>query len=824
MLSQCTAHSIYRRVYALCLVLGLVAVSAMGTAAQTSELDEKIVIAFAPQYPMPDLLTENFFHPFEEAHPGVDVVVVDPPEFRFWPGADGIDPLDYIASFASTADVFAVDGNLLTPIETRAGLVMDLQPFINNDEELNLAETFYPKVIDAYKWDGGNWALPASWTLGLMGYHPGTFDDANLPQPHPVWSWDTFADTMQALEEATDSAPLSRQHLLNPTYVVLSLAGVPLVDSDMMPQFDREELLDAWKLWDSAREASWMVKPEDHDYNEAYPAVLTNYHLSGSGNAREYTHAPLPGGHTILETQGFAISSGTTHPEISYALTKYLSRQLELVGGWGSNLPARQDICNQADGRFRFDNIDTVRKDFEKLLPFAMNPRDIQFTRYLYTSPLEEEQEDIEQRLLDAQQQVLDDLTMAEQYDAQITIEKPKSDYAPVHGDTIRFGLASGYWWRTEMPLKDFAADYVRDHPTVGRIDISSRSGSANILVESYDCFWGDQRSLAEMPISSIMRLEPLTEADSNFDLESFIPAALEKAQYQDVLWGYPLSLHPLALRYNSTVFADNNIALPSTEWDADDFDSTMRALCEHSEDDAAVLGRPRSYGSAYLQILTAAYGGMPVDLRTDPSSYDLTAPENVEAIRQVLDLARAGIMDYQALSSNSFSFNLPGEPVIFPDSHDQDLDPKYKTYELVSFPQTHEHEFLAYSVGMGYISAKTPLAEACYDWISALAQRPDLFNGLPARTDLPNRDDVTTAIAANGPGFFADYVAQLNSERAFVFPQWDPWYDEGRWLNQAFDRYVLDDVPLESALESAERKLKSYRECVGEYPYVSLL
>ena len=78
---------------------------------------------------------------------------------------------------------------MLTPVETRAGLVMDLQPFIAADDDFDMSETFYPKVQDAYKWDGGTWAMPASWTLALMGYYPHAFDEANLAYPQPDWSW-----------------------------------------------------------------------------------------------------------------------------------------------------------------------------------------------------------------------------------------------------------------------------------------------------------------------------------------------------------------------------------------------------------------------------------------------------------------------------------------------------------------------------------------------------------------------------------------------------------------------------------------------------------
>ena len=193
-------------------------------------------------------------------------------------------------------------------------------------------------------------------------------------------------------------------------------------------------------------------------------------------------------------------------------------------------------------------------------------------------------------------------------------------------------------------------------------------------------------------------------------------------------------------------------------------------------EDETAVFERGYVEGSHYLLLLIAAYSGLPVDTRSNPATYNMTEPANMEAIARALDLARESIMSYQQLSGQSFSIGPAGEPAIFPDAFSMDMDPKYRTYNLISFPQSREQGYLSYSVGLGYINATTPYRQACYDWISALAQRPDLFGGLPARTGLSNSDELTAAIAANGPAFFEYYVAQLKSEGTIILPERESW------------------------------------------------
>ena len=808
-------HQHNHRVFVLCLLFIVIAHSVMVAAAQAVETDEKIVIAFAPTWPMPDLLTTNFFRPFEEEYANVDVVVVDPPEFRYLRGGEGIEPLDLIAAYAGTADVFAVGSGMVTPMETRAGLVLDLAPYIAADSEFNMAETFYPKVRNAFRWDGGAWAMPAGWRLGLLGYKPDVFDRASLPYPQADWTWEIFAETMASLMRETGVAPLRNPYAHAP-YLAASLAGLPTADSDFTPLLDQAGLRAAYEQLQSAREAGWFAQTDDQHWDQDYAGLLTSYWGSwSSGQRHEFEYTALPGGHTILQIDGFAISSATTHPELSYALTKFLTQQFELVSGYGYSVPARQDIYDQAPGSSGYEeHFINFRKVHEALLPYAFDPMDSLYVNGLPFDFARIEDQGIEEILQKSQRSIRSALDEAAAYDARITIEKPPSDYAPIDGITIRFGLTDGSPSRLERPLKQYAEAFVREHPDIGRIKVGSLAGSWNLYEDEFDCLYGDDDGLAKMPISSLTRLEPFIETDEEFDLGDFVPAALEKAQHQDVLWGLPLAIYPLALRYDRAVFHEQGLPLPSPGWQADEFDRALRALWSNSEDEKAVL-RPSS-GNQYLLLLIAANGGFPVDLSARPTSFDLSSAENIEAMRQVLDYARQGISDYANLGLNmTSSIGQLDHPLFVDDLSDRFLATD-SGYDLVSFPQYGETALLSYSVGLGYINAKTAYPQACYDWISALSKRPDLFGGMPARTNLENSDELTSAIAPNGAEFFQDLLRQLADEDRIVFPEADIW-SEIRWLNEAFDQVVVKGAPLEAALESAQSKIDNYRECIGD-------
>src|SRR5258707_815018 len=78
-----------------------------------------------------------------------------------------------------------------------------------------------------------------------------------------------------------------------------------------------------------------------------------------------------------------------------------------------------------------------------------------------------------------------------------------------------------------------------------------------------------------------------------------------------------------------------------------------VRALNPNPRDPVPFMA-PNTAGSRLL-IFIAAYGGLPLDYRTNPPTIDFTSQANVDAIRQVLDLARNGYINYSALSNLDF-------------------------------------------------------------------------------------------------------------------------------------------------------------------------
>ena len=177
--------------------------------------------------------------------------------------------------------------------------------------------------------------------------------------------------------------------------------------------------------------------------------------------------------------------------------------------------------------------------------------------------------------------------------------------------------------------------------------------------------------------------------------------------------------------------FAEAGLDEPAADWTGADFDRIAHELAESAGEDRDVLQPRFVHGSHSLLMLIAAYGGLPIDFSADPIRYDFTSPETVDAIRQALDLAREGIIFYRALSRNSVLHSTSTEAILFTDPLKSELDERAGAFELVNFPRGRHGAPLRYSVNFGYISAESPHQRACFDWISALSERPRSLPGL---------------------------------------------------------------------------------------------
>ena len=258
-----------------------------------------------------------------------------------------------------------------------------------------------------------------------------------------------------------------------------------------------------------------------------------------------------------------------------------------------------------------------------------------------------------------------------------------------------------------------------------------------------------------------------------------------------------------------------------------------MRCRCSSPTTPIPTPFVPNDPSGSYLLMLIAAYGGLPLDYRTDPPTVNFTDPATVDAIRQVLDLATDGYIDYSSLvgeggfvvtigGENSTTRSRPTPSTGFerfgpPDAADQ------TTMVMTTYPQGSQYGVIAYQITTGYISATAQNPEAAYRFLSQVARNPQLFSGMPARQSLVSDPAVIAAQGEDMAAMYQQLDALLRAPNTIVFPT----FTDGRgggplsfmqtyWLQRAFDNYIVNGADLDTELADAELITTAYMECAA--------
>lgn len=135
---------------------------------------------------------EQLAQAFHQANPDIQVKVIS---------LDGLLDGDLsrgaVAIIAAAADTAVFS---FSPGDTRRGLIHDLAPFIEANSSF-LGEDFYPHTLDAFRWDDGTWAVPASLSFIFLYYDRDAFDAAGISYPRPGWTWEEFRQVAQKLTQ-----------------------------------------------------------------------------------------------------------------------------------------------------------------------------------------------------------------------------------------------------------------------------------------------------------------------------------------------------------------------------------------------------------------------------------------------------------------------------------------------------------------------------------------------------------------------------------------------------------------------------------------------
>lgn len=827
------------------------------TMAQSSTI---ILALTAPEW-MENTFDDELLSEFEAQNPGVDVVFALAGDNMYYGGAayEVENYFDSAAEYAQLADVLYVDNYNLGVEATRAGFYLDLSPLTSSDPDLS-PDDFFPAAWQSFQWDGGIWGLPASLSLNVLVYNKTRFDELGLPYPNEAWTIDDFANTVRALSETDSEGAVTSPGFVdwgNAGLLFRAFLGQGVYDASVIPNApyfqnpDLEALLTTWSELEQEGHTGRNFAGSSQDVPMRIDGLWS---LSSFMNSEdEWGASLLPGGTASVRTQGFAVSAGTQYPEQAYALAKFLTSNVEVVTQFFGDSPARQSLVgveSEDNPAFFIQLPEEAEALRDQALTVALPASELRFMDYvssaLGTMNPEAENYDVVTALQEAESQAIANLQAADERRSSASIMVAQPTPTPVlTADEIalRFGYASfisplpnrEQW---DQAIEDFAAN----DPQVGQVVFDTGFASVEQYTEQgIDCFVQPFNAVPNLDLQSVLNLDPFMNEDPDFTEGDFLAGVLPQVRRENMTWAYPLFLQPEVLWYNTDRFGDSGAAQPLSGWAVDQFIDTLQTLRIDPEDPAPFVPGGSS-GNTYVLLLTAAFGGLPLDYRTSPPTIDFSNTASVDAIRQVLDLAKDGYIQYselgelggggffggdlqalynETLSALSWRLRTSSEDV--PDDTE---DP----YRLTSFPRGRQFTGIAYDIGAGYILSTAQNPDACYRWLSYLSSRPDLFTAMPARRSAIDALSTSAAQGEDLAAIYAEIDTLLQDTTTVIVPTQfsGAGGDIGSfvlpiWLNRAMDAYVLEDADLEAELSDAQFFATTYMECINSIERIDL-
>lgn len=819
----------------LMLTVGNVSPSQASPASQS-----ETVISLSVPFFFEDILTDDVIREFEAQHPGVRLDVRNQDFVIGVAGSDVEATLDAAKQLAEEADVVLVDNLTLGVAATRAGYFLDLTPLVNSDLTLNPAE-FYPAAWQSFQWDDGIWALPIGGNLVLVNYDQAAFDSVGLLYPDENWTLADYAEAARTLTNRRSDGSvvpgmaLGAEQLPN---FFAALTGARYFDSSTSPAQpaiatqERAALLQDWLTLE--KEGILQV-----GFSEQYGEIPLRIE-AGAGffmnPEAEIGQSLLPGGTSILESQGFAISAGTNEPALAYELVRFLTSRVEFVNNPLSqvltvSVPALRDVQVTTDEFFPQASplVQTLLDNgLEGVIPAA----DLRFGDYVLTAlnAVRENEIDPLLALQNAELQAIADLQLASDQRGQQTINivPPREVPTGSGSDILNVGinyLSGGIVLMTnnELPNQQLwdqlMQDFVSTNAEIGRVNLESSDDDFETMTQNYECFITTSNLIPSNDVGMLLNLDPFIDADFDFDRNDVLGGILNQVSVNDRVWGLPIGVQPATMQYSPDFFEAAGLSLPTNGWTIDAFEDALRML--GTQNGAPYV--PNDPSGSYAYRLIAAYGGLPIDARTTPATINFTDPNTVNAIRQVLDLAREGYIDYEPLATNQFIFSFGGDPAALSSLPSFLLPlglegaPDQPVSLPVTYPTGRDFSVISLDIVVGYISANAQNPQACYRWLREVSQYPQLFSSLPAYQSQMDDASIIEQLPPGSEDIIAQLRTILNDPSVVYLPsEIVSDFTLDYWLRRAFDRYVLDAADLETELADAEIITNAYQQCVA--------
>ncbi len=819
--------------------------------ANTRAQDNTVTITLAISNLSDSVFSDKLIGDFESAHPGIKVSIVKA-NTTIPPAASGLDRhFQAVQQYASSADVLYVtnanitgsDTTSLSVEATRAGYFLNLKPLVDDDKTLNPSD-FFPPIWQSYQWDGGVWAMPFAADPYVLTYDPAAFDAAGLPYPNDKWTLDDLSNAMRklAVKDSNGKVTTAAFDIFGSAlpYLFRAMLTNSLLDTSSIPNIPKFDTPDVNTLFQN-----WLKLDQEGLISAEFgkaplgfsPAIIAVTRPSGSAKQGV---SLLPGGKAPLNVQGFAVSGGTQHPQESYALAAWLTTRGDVANNALATLPARQSLLGvQGDkpAAFTLNISPELQAVIKTAIANAIPLAEMRYTDYLLSAynNIKTSNGDIQIALRSAEDQALKNQQAAADRKNNLTVvvATPIPSGNQTAGKiTLKVGVV-GFGLPNQDIWNQFIADFTASDPQVEKVALEQYLDATSLnqlgpALQKYDCVYTSGAGVSAAQIPHLFNLDPFLSADPTFDKSDMLNGTLAQVTLDNKIWMLPSDIAPNILKYESDRFQKDGVSEPGPNWTIEQF---VDALKTFKNDGGDQLGfAPLNTFGAYLFQLIAAFGGNPIDYRTSPPTINFTDPATVDAVQQVINLAKDGEFKYRPLFSTRLDMSFGAATSTFrqdtltafvlpiPTTPDTDQT------KVTLFPRGTKYNAVTYNLGGFYISATAQNPEACYRFISKAAHMPVLFTAMPARRSLLNDPTLASTQKPETLALYKQIAALLDDPNTLIFPGVSIVSDR---LNiqleleffEAFDKVMLTKADLNQALADAEGSAKAFQGCAAALP-----
>ena len=257
-------------------------------------------------------------------------------------------------------------------------LVLSLEPFIGNEEGFG-EQDFLSHTLDAFRWHGQRYGIPASVETALMYYNRDLFDAQGVAYPRSDWDWEDLLSTAQQLttaegegEQQSGHWGFVAHHFTGEVFLFVWQHGGRLLDDPLKPThpvFDDPRVPEAIQWYADlglVHHVMPIVLSDKVDALSRFPvdtfalqrsAMLMEGTAVRGGDIIPWDFAwgavPLPRDQAragSLFVQGYFVMARSEHPQEAWALVRSLSKSESEAT---SLVPARRAVAESAAFRQR---------------------------------------------------------------------------------------------------------------------------------------------------------------------------------------------------------------------------------------------------------------------------------------------------------------------------------------------------------------------------------------------------------------------------------------------------------------------------------------